>query len=197
MATAIPEPADAAEALAGLNWETNGGKSADDGKGCALRVWDQREGDVYITWDGYAKPADVVAFDVYFGWRLFPAPRMMRSSRQYDAPYLDALYRNALGQAAHTRIPAAASCCAVDRPASNGGPCDYYYVKLVAVHADGRFSDVRGWAAGSERSRRANHLPPPPSSGGPPFEIVRPKGNYEWHVEPFEPYGNKPRPQGI
>lgn len=184
-----------AEALGRLNWDANGGKSFDEGRGTCLRNWECTSGrnvaDVVLAWD--ALPPSTLALDVYLGWKQFPIGRCTLGNREFDPAYLAAMYEGKLGQAARVRVtPAPGDRCVTDRVAENG-PIDWYYAKLVAVLPDGVFADVRGWSLGSMNYRASGNQPFPsrPAAGAESYR--RPPGHREWRTQ-WEPLGTTPKP---
>ncbi|MBM4392052.1 MAG: hypothetical protein FJ090_13100 [Deltaproteobacteria bacterium] len=183
-----------ANALGALEWNTNGGKSFDEGKGTALRNWEctgpKGLADVVIGW---TLDSSVVAYDLYLGWRQFPLGRCTRTDRYFDAAYLQAMFDNQLGQAARVRLPPGAL-AVVDQVAANG-PNDWYYAKLVGVRGDGSMVNVRGWSLGSAAYRSSGAQPGIPAASVAPVPFRRPPGHRDWKTA-WEPQGTVQKPLG-
>jgi hypothetical protein len=67
------------EKLSSLTWQTNEGRSMDDGRGTALKYWEQRDTptDVYVQWEAHEH--NLKALDLYYAWRNFPVKRMTKT----------------------------------------------------------------------------------------------------------------------
>ncbi|MGE3854441.1 MAG: hypothetical protein AB7K09_22110, partial [Planctomycetota bacterium] len=174
--------------LGGLNWETNEGKSMDDGAGTSLRNWEigpNGNAQVIFMW-GEQRVGTPVKIHVFWTWRNFPVPRLTTGGSHYDADYIKAIWSNETAQTKHleldaTKVPGNAFLDA-------RSPNEWYYAKLVGETADGTLFDIEDWSIGSA-SYRADprwKLPAPPEGELP--KVDRPKGDRNLKTR-WESYG--------
>ena len=89
------------ERLGALNWNTNEGASSDGDTGSALRNWElPPSGGNEALYFSIDQPQDYEAqrIWVFYSWRSFPAPRLTKGDRHYEAAYVQAL-------AEHPKLP--------------------------------------------------------------------------------------------
>jgi hypothetical protein len=175
-----------------LEWSTNGGKCVDDGKGTALRNWENTSRgteDVVFMWG--EQPFEAVKVHVFYAWRNFAVPRMDARGRAFDPDYLEALFENRTEQSKRLELDASevAARAFVD-PGTWGRPHQWWYAKLVGETEDGRLFDIRDWSLGSAAYRSGNELPAAPTSLSELKHVERPSGDKDLRTR-WEPNGDR------